>query len=158
VVHPSLNTAESRSYVIVLIFPASWWRRCGVVVWIPEHHKVWSWCSSDHTLLSWGLLCEPPDYRRISHFYVFIQVFQSAFFMRVCFFWRKNKIVLASGRECHTKGWKMDGKGQKKNSIFFHCMCPIAVNSLRNCTCTARAVVHGITSLTLLPLLVPCVW
>jgi hypothetical protein len=48
-----------------------------------------------------------------------------------------KKKILASGRQCHTKGWKMDGKGQKK-TIFFHCTCPNAVNTLYNCTCSAR--------------------
>jgi hypothetical protein len=38
-------------------------------------------------------------------------VLQSVFFMRVWFFWREKKIVLGSGRECHTEGCKMDGKG-----------------------------------------------
>ncbi len=38
---------------------------------------------------------------------------------RVCFFWREKKVVLTSGRECNTKGWKRDQKGPKKNSIFF---------------------------------------
>ena len=35
------------------------------------------------------------------------------------FFFKGKKIVLASGRECVHKGWKRDGKGQKKNQIFF---------------------------------------
>jgi hypothetical protein len=46
-------------------------------------------------------------------------VFQSAFFKRVCFFWREKKVVLASGRECHTEGWKRDEKGPKKKIQFF---------------------------------------
>jgi hypothetical protein len=67
-------------------------------------------------------------------------IFQSAFFMRVCFLWRKRNIVLDSGRECHTKGWKRDGKRPKKKSIFFHYTWPSVVNSLHNCTCSTRTV------------------
>ena len=58
------------------------------------------------------------------HFYVF-SVFQSAFFKRVCFFWRKKKIFLSLGRECHTKGWKRDEKGPKKNFNFFSLHVPM---------------------------------
>ncbi len=36
-------------------------------------------------------------------------------------------------------------KGTKKNSIFFHYTCPSVVNSLHICTCSVRALVHGIT-------------
>jgi hypothetical protein len=41
---------------------------------------------------------------------------------------------------------KEGSKGtKKKNSIFFHYTCPSVVNSLHICTCSARALVHGIT-------------
>ena len=51
-----------------------------------------------------------------------------------------------SGEAVPRKGVKEGRKGTKKFiSIFFHCTCPSAVNSLHNHTCSARAVVHGIT-------------
>jgi hypothetical protein len=53
------------------------------------------------------------------HFYVFTVFFRVLFSRGFAFFEGKKKIVLASGRECHTKGWKRDEKGQKKNQIFF---------------------------------------
>ncbi len=55
------------------------------------------------------------------------------------------QIVLVLGRECHTKGWKRDGKGPKKKFSFFHCTWPSTVNSLYTWTCCVRVVVHGIT-------------
>jgi hypothetical protein len=74
------------------------------------------------------------------------QCFSECFFQEGLLFLKKKKIVLASGRECHTKGWKRDQKGPKKKiSIFFHCTCPSAVNSLHIWTCSARALVHGVT-------------
>jgi hypothetical protein len=80
------------------------------------------------------------------HFYVFAVFFRVLFSWGFAFFEGK-KIVLAYGRECHTKGWKRDRKGQKKISIFFHCTCLSAVNSLHNCTCSARAVPYDIPPL-----------
>jgi hypothetical protein len=67
-------------------------------------------------------------------------VFQSSFFTRVCFFSREKKIDLASGRECHTKGWKRDEKGPKKNFQFFSLHVPLCSEFTAHlhvqCTCT----------------------
>jgi hypothetical protein len=57
---------------------------------------------------------------------------------------RSGKTGGTSAVERGERGTKRD---QKKNFNFFHCTCPSAVNSLHICTCSARALVHGITDL-----------
>ncbi len=49
-----------------------------------------------------------------------LQCFSECFFQEGLLFLKEKKIVLTSGRECHTKGWKRDQKGPKKKiQIFF---------------------------------------
>jgi hypothetical protein len=75
-----------------------------------------------------------------------LQCFSECFFQEGFLFLKEKKNSFGLRKGVSHQGVKEGPKEtKKKNSIFFHYTCPSAVNSLHICTCSARALVHGIT-------------
>ena len=79
------------------------------------------------------------------HFYVFTVFFRVFFSRGFAFFEGKKKWIWPQEGSVTLRGERGTKRDQKKIFNFFHCTCPSAVNSLHICTCSARALVHGIT-------------